>query len=75
MVLLELADLTPLPYSCGGPCLYSNRMHDFFVNIPRSYKDAYVKSAFSHTVRLLIFLRANHFPLIYDLNGYTSRVN
>ena len=75
MVLLELADLIPFSYSCGGPCRYSNRVHDFSVNIPRSHKEAYVSSTFSYTVGLLNSLHAKLFLLIYDLNGFTSRVN
>ena len=54
---------------------YSNKMHDFSVNIPRSYKSVYVSSVFSHTVRLWNSLPAKHFPLIYDLNGFKSNVN
>ena len=73
--MLKLADQILLSYSCGRPCCYFNRMYDFSVSIPRSYKDVYVSSTFSHTVRLLNFLHAKLFPLIYDLNGFMPRVN
>ena len=35
----ELAKLVPLPYSRGRSTRYSNRFYDFFVTIPRCYKD------------------------------------
>ena len=35
----ELAPLVPLPYSRGRSTLYSDRLHDFSVIIPRCYKD------------------------------------
>ena len=31
----ELAELVPLPHSCGRSTRYSNRLHDFSVTIPR----------------------------------------
>ena len=30
---------------------YSDRLHDFTLNIPKYYKDVYVNSLFPHTVR------------------------
>ena len=31
----KLAELVPLPHSCGRSTRYSNRLHDFSVTIPR----------------------------------------
>ena len=42
----ELAQLVPLLYSRGRSTRYSDRLHDFFVTIPRCYKDVYVRSFF-----------------------------
>ena len=49
----ELAQLVPLPYSGGRSTLYSDRLHDFSVAIPRCYKDIYVNSFFPRTAKLL----------------------
>ena len=35
----EPAQLVPLPFSPGSSTRYSDRLHDFSVNIPRCYKD------------------------------------
>ena len=35
----ELSQLVPLPYSQGRSTLYSNKLHDFSVTIPRHYMD------------------------------------
>ena len=48
----ELAELVPLPYSRGRSTRYSDRLYDFSVTIPRSYKDFYVNSFFPRTARL-----------------------
>ena len=48
----ELAELVPLPYSRGRSTRYSDRLHDFSVNIPRCYKDVYINSFFPPTARL-----------------------
>ena len=48
----ELAQLVSLPYSWGRCTCYSDRLHDFSVIIPRSYKDVYVNSFFPCTTRL-----------------------
>ena len=47
MVDVQLAQLLPLPYSQGSSTHYSDRLHDFSVTIPRSYKDVYVNSFLS----------------------------
>ena len=39
-----VAQLAPLPNSCGRFTRYSNRLDDFSVVIPRCYKDFYVNS-------------------------------
>ena len=71
----ELAQLVPLPYSRGRSTHYSDRLHDFSVTIPRSYKDVYVNSFFPRTTRLWNSLRIEYFPLTYDLSGFKSRIN
>ena len=48
----EPAQLVPLPYSQGRSTLYSDRLHDFSVTIPRCCMDVYVNSFFPRTVRL-----------------------
>ena len=42
----ELARLVPLPFSRGRSAHYSDRSHDFFVTIPKCFKDIYVNSSF-----------------------------
>ena len=73
----ELAQLVPLPYSRGSFTHYSDRLHDFSVTIPRCYKDVdvNVNSFFPRTARLWNSLPIECFPLIYDLNGFKSRIN
>ena len=71
----ELAELVRLPYSRGRSTRYSDRLHDFSVNIPRCYKDVYVNSFFPGTARLWNFLPTKCFPLTYDLSGFKSRIN
>ena len=70
----ELAQLVPLLYSWGGSTRYFDRLHGFFVTIPRCYKDVYVNSYFLRTA-LWNFLPIECFPLTYDLNGFKSRIN
>ena len=48
----QLAELVPLPDSCGSSTRYSNRFHDFSVTFPRCYKDFHVNSFFPRTARL-----------------------
>ena len=48
----ELAQLVPLPFSQVRFTRYSDRLHDFSVTIPTSYKDVYVNSFFPRTARL-----------------------
>ena len=71
----ELAQFVPLPYSWGRSTRYSDRLHGFFVTIPRCYKDVYVNSFFPCTARLWNSLPIECFPLSYDLNGFKSRIN
>ena len=42
---------------------------------PRCYKEFYVNSFFPRTARLWNSLFAECFPLTYDLNDFSSRVN
>ena len=53
----ELAQLVSLPYSWGRCTRYSDRLHDFSVTIPRSYKDVYVNSFFPCTARNILCLQ------------------
>ena len=71
----ELAQLVPLPFSRGRSTRYSDRLHDFSVTIPRSYKDVYVKSFFPRTAKLWNSLPIGCFPLTYDLSGFKFRIN
>ena len=71
----ELNELVPLPYSQGRFTLYSDRFHDFYVTIPRCYKDIHVNSFFPHKARLSNSLPIECFPSTNDLSGFTSRIN
>ena len=71
----ELAQLVPLPFSCGRSTPCSDRLHDFFVTISICYKNVYVNSFFPPTTRLWKSLPIECFPLIYNLNGFKSRIN
>ena len=71
----EHAQLVPLHFSQGRSTRYSNSLHDFFVTIPRCYKDVYVNSFFPHTARLCNSLPIECFSLTYDLSGFKSRIN
>ena len=66
--------LVPLRHSRVRPTRYS-RLHDFSVTIPRCYKDVYVKSFFPGTARFWNSLLIEYFLLMYDLNGFKSRIN
>ena len=71
----ELAQLVPLPFSRGRSTRCSDRLHDFSVSIARCYKDVYFNSSFSRTARLWNSLSMESFPLTYNLNGFTLRIN
>ena len=71
----KLAQLVPLPYSRERYARYSDRLHDFSFNIPRCYKDAYDNGFFPRTARLWNSLPMECFRLIYDFNGFKSRIN
>ena len=71
----ELTQLVAPPYSQGRSSRYSDRLHDFFVTIPRRYKDVYVSSLFPQTGRRWSSLRIECFPLTYDFSGFKSRIN
>ena len=62
-------------FSRGRSTHYSDRLHDFFVTIPRCYKDVYVSSFFCCTARLWNSLPIECFPLTCNLNGFKSRIN
>ena len=66
----ELAPLVPLPFSRGRSTRYSDRLHDFFVTIPRCYKDVYVNSFFPRSARPWNSLPVECFPL----NSFKSRI-
>ena len=59
----ELFKLVSLPFSRRG----SDRLHNFFVTIPRCYKDVYVNSCFPRAVQLWNSLPIECFPLMHDL--------
>ena len=71
----ELTQLVPLPFSRGRSTRYSDRLHDFYVTIPRCYKDVYVNSFFPRTAKLWNSLPIECFPLTYDLSGFMFRIN
>ena len=71
----KLAQLVPLPFSQGRSTLYFDKLHDFFVTIPRCYKDVYVSILFPCTAKLWNSLSIEWFPLTYDLNDFNSRIN
>ena len=71
----ELAQLVPLPFSRRRSTRYSDRLHDFSVNIPRCYKDVYVNSFFPRTAKLWNSLPIECFPLTYDFSGFKFRIN
>ena len=71
----EHAQLIPLPFSRGRSTRYSDRLLDFSVTILRCYKDIYVNSFFPRTGRLGNSLPIECFSLMYDLNGFKSRIN
>ena len=48
----ELAELLPLPHSCGRSTRHSSRLHDFSVIILTCYMDVYVSAFFPRTTRL-----------------------
>ena len=68
----ELAQLVPLPFSRKRSTRYSDRLHDFFVTIPRCYKYVYVNSFFPRTARPWNSLSIECFPLTYYLSGFKS---
>ena len=68
----QLAQLVPLRFSLGRSTRYSDRLHDFFLSIPRCYKDVYVDSFFPHPARLWNSLPLECFPLTYS--GFKSRI-
>ena len=69
----ELAQLIPLPLSCGRSTCYSDRLHDFSITIPKCYKNVY--SFFPRIVRLWNSLSIECFPMTYDLNDFKCRTN
>lgn len=64
----ELAEVIPLPYFHGQFFCYSNMLHDFSAIIWSFYEDLHVKFFLFQTTRSLK-------PLIYNLNGFKSKVN
>ena len=67
--LFGLPELVPLSYSREMSTRYSNRLHNFSIDIPRCYKHVYVNSLFPTTAILWNSLPIEYFPLTYDLNG------
>ena len=73
--LSELAGLGLLSYSRGTSTCYSDKLHEFFVTIPRCYNDIYVNSFISSTARLWNSLSIECFPLTYDRNDFKYNIN
>ena len=71
----ELAELVPLPCSRGRFPRYSDRLHDFSNTVSRFHKNVYVNSFLPRTAILWNSLPRECFPVIYDLNGFKSRVD
>ena len=71
----KLAQLVSLPFSQVTSTHYSDRVHYFYVTIPRCYKDVYFNSFFPRTARLWNSLPIECFPFTYDLSGCSSRIN
>ena len=71
----EKAQLVPLPYSQGRSTRYSGILHDFYVVIPKCYKDVYVNSFFPCTASFWNSLPIECLSLTYYLNGFKSRIN
>ena len=71
----ELAQLVPFPFSRGKSTRYTDRLHDFYVTIPRCGKDVYANSFFPRTAKLWNSLPIECFPLTYDLSGFKSRIS
>ena len=65
----DLAQLVSIPFSWGRCTRYSDRLHAFFVTIPRCYKYFSVNSFFPCTARLWNSLPVECFPLNYNVNG------
>ena len=60
----ELAQVVPIPFSRERSTRYSDRLHDFWVTIPRCYKDVYVNSFFPRTTTLWSSLPTECSPLM-----------
>ena len=71
----EHAQLVPRPFSRGRYTRCSDRLHDFFVTIPRCCKDVNVNSFFPRIARPWNYLLIECFPLTYDLSGFKCRIN
>ena len=59
----KLAQLVPLFFFQGRFSRYFDRLLDFYVTIPRCYKDIYLNSFFPYTAILLSSLSIECFPL------------
>ena len=68
--LSHLAELFLLPYLIGRSTRYSNRLHDFSVNILGCFNDVFVSSFFPCSARLWNSLPAVCSPLTYNRNGF-----
>ena len=70
----ELAELVPLPCSCGKSSRCSERFL-FFFTISRCYENVSVNSFFPRLARPWNSLPVEWFPLTYDLNSFKCGVN
>ena len=66
--LSKLVELVLLPYSSGRSTLYSDRLHDFSVTIPRCFKNVMSTVSFLTQLDSGILCLWNPFlwPMIYD---------
>ena len=73
--LSELAELVPIHVLEGVPLVILIDCMNFFLSIPRCYKDAYVNKFFPGRARLWNSLPIQCFPLTFYLNASKSRIN
>ena len=61
--------------STGSFTRYSDKLHDFSFTIPGCYKDAHMSTVSFLTQLGSIIICQIIFSLVYDLNGFKSRIN
>ena len=71
--LSEVAEMVRFPCSRGRFTLNSNKLHDFTVTIPRSYKYS-MPTVFHRAFRAWGSLPTECFLFTYDLDSFNSRI-